>query len=137
MNRRNLSQILIMVVMISFIFGMLSLSFASEPESVFDFKQYDNTEQRNGNADLIAQKTMGTAITVIRIIATGVAVVMLSYMGIKYMMAAPSEKAEFKKSAFIYILGAILIFAAGNILGIIVNMTTSNITTSVTTTTQP
>ncbi len=35
------------------------------------------------------------------------------------MMAAPEEKADFKKSAYIYIVGAVLFFAASNILTIV------------------
>jgi hypothetical protein len=37
----------------------------------------------------------------------------------KYMMAAPGDKAEIKKSAVIYVVGAIVLFAVGGILSII------------------
>lgn len=49
----------------------------------------------------------------------GVAIIMLIVMAIKYISAAPSEKAEIKKGVTIYIVGAIVLFAASGILGII------------------
>ena len=39
-------------------------------------------------------------------------VVILIILGIKYMMGSAEEKADYKKSMMIYILGAVLIFAA-------------------------
>lgn len=126
MKRQTIKRIFTALFALSFLFNILSTSFASEP---FDFQHYNNMNG-NSDADKLAQTAMGTAINTIQIIAIGIAVIMLSYMAIKYITAAPNEKAEFKKSASIYILGAILIFAAGNILGIIVNYTTTNISAS-------
>lgn len=126
MKRQTIKRIFTALFVLSFLFSFLSTSFASD---VFDFTKYESTTG-NSDADKIAQTTMGTAINIIRIVATGTAIIMLSYMAIKYITAAPNEKAEFKKSATIYILGAILIFAAGNVLGIIANYTTTNIKAS-------
>ena len=49
----------------------------------------------------------------------GVAVTMLVMVAIKYMSAAPGEKADIKKHAVIYVVGAIVMFASTGILGII------------------
>ncbi len=125
MKQQTIKRIFTALFILSFLLSFLSTTFASSSDP-FDFTSYDSTTG-NSDADKIAQTTMGTAINIIRIVATGTAIIMLSYMGIKYITAAPNEKAEFKKSAMIYILGAILIFAAGNILGMIVNYTTTNI----------
>lgn len=125
MKQQTIKRIFTALFILSFLLSFLSTTFASSSEP-FDFTSYDSTTG-NSDADKIAQTTMGTAINIIRIVATGTAIIMLSYMAIKYITAAPNEKAEFKKSAMIYILGAILIFAAGNILGMIVNYTTTNI----------
>ena len=73
------------------------------------------------------QRVVGTAINVIRIVGTGMAIIMITYVAIKYMSAAPSEKAEFKKSATAMIVGAIVLFAATNILGVIANFASTNI----------
>ncbi len=138
MVRQKIKQILVILLMIGCIFYVSPNSFASSgsnrldkfvsSESNFNFNDYDNPKT-NGNADGVAKNAMGFAIKMIRIIATGVAIVMLTYIAIKYMMAAPAEKADFKKSASIFVLGAILIFAAGNILTMIAKFASNNIIT--------
>lgn len=126
MDRQKLKRIFAVIFILSCVFCIFSTTSLASSDP-FNFEQYDNVSG-NTDADKIAQNTMGTAIKIVRTVATGVAIIMLSYIGIKYMMAAPSEKADFKKSATIYVLGAILIFAAGNILALIANFTTNNIT---------
>lgn len=73
------------------------------------------------------QNVVGTIINTIRIIGTGIAIIMLTYVAIKYIMAAPQEKADFKKSATAYIVGAIVLFASTNILTVIADFASSNI----------
>lgn len=59
---------------------------------------------------------VGNSITgIIRIVGSIIAVVILIVLGIKYMMGSAEEKAEYKKTLFPYIVGAVLIFAASNL----------------------
>ena len=44
---------------------------------------------------------------------------MLIVLAIKYISAAPGDKAEIKKHAVIYIVGAVVLFAASGIIQII------------------
>ena len=55
------------------------------------------------------------------------AVIMLIFVGIKFITASPEGKAEIKKTAIIYVVGAILLFAASGILAIIKNLAETNI----------
>ena len=65
-------------------------------------------------------RTAGNKIIgIVQVAGTAIAVVMLLWLGIKYIIAAPDEKANIKQSAFIYVIGAVFLFAAVNILGII------------------
>ncbi len=70
---------------------------------------------------------IGGIITIAQVVGTGVAVIMLIVLAIKYISAAPSEKAEIKKSVTIYVVGAIVLFSASALLGIVKNFATSNI----------
>ena len=70
---------------------------------------------------------IGQIIKFAQIIGTGVAIIMLIVLAIKYISAAPSDKAEIKKSAVVYIVGAIVLFAASGILQIIRNFAFNNI----------
>lgn len=68
-------------------------------------------------------------ITIARVVGVAVAIVMLLVVAMKYMTAAPGEKADIKKSAVVYVVGAIVLFAVTGILGII-NSFASNIKTT-------
>lgn len=56
---------------------------------------------------------------IVQVIAIGVAVIMLVVLAIKYISAAPSEKANIKEGLKIYIVGAVLLFGASGILQIL------------------
>lgn len=58
-------------------------------------------------------------IGIVQVIGTGVAVIMLIYIAIKYLVASPEGKGEIKKSAIMYVVAAVILFAAVNILAII------------------
>ena len=53
------------------------------------------------------------------VLGVAVAVVILIWLAIKYITAAPSDKADIKKSAVAYVIGAVLLFAASGVLGLI------------------
>ncbi len=62
----------------------------------------------------------GTVITVTQIICGAIAIVMLSILGMKYMYSSPGERAEIKKHAVIYVIGAFILFAVPGIIRIII-----------------
>ena len=77
-----------------------------------------------------ARGITGALLAVFRIAAVGIALIMLVVVAIKYMSAAPEGKAEIKKHAVIYVVGAVVLFASAGILSIIENFATSNIKAS-------
>ncbi|HOZ54880.1 MAG TPA: TrbC/VirB2 family protein [Clostridia bacterium] len=54
---------------------------------------------------------------IVQVIGYVVAVVMLVIIGIKYITSSPEGKAEVKKTALFYVLGAVLIAGAVTIVG--------------------
>ena len=52
---------------------------------------------------------------------------MLIVLAIKYISAAPSDKADIKKSATAYIIGAVVLFAASGVIQIIKNFANDTI----------
>ena len=67
-------------------------------------------------------KLGGQIVGVVRTVGVLVAVVILLILGIKYMMGSAEEKADYKKSMIPYLVGAVLIFAASTITGIVYDM---------------
>ncbi len=78
----------------------------------------ESAQDTSGAAGLINQ-WMGAALTIVQVVGVGVAVIMLIILAIKYISAAPSDKAEIKKHAVVYVVGAVVLFAASGILQLI------------------
>ena len=66
-----------------------------------------------------AQNIAGQILAVVQVIGVSVAIIMLLILAIKYLSAAPNDKAEIKKHAVVYVVGAVVLFGASGILGII------------------
>ena len=66
-------------------------------------------------------KMSNSILSVVQVVGMAVAVIMLIVLAIKYISAAPSDKAEIKKHAVIYVVGAVVLFAATGIMQIIKN----------------
>jgi len=64
-------------------------------------------------------------IGIVQVICYAAAVIMLVLLGVKFITSSPEGKAEIKKSAIIYVIGAIIVFAAGTLLGVISNLSTN------------
>ena len=80
------------------------------------------------NTDTEAAKTVNTVgqnvVGIIQVVGIAVSVGMLLFLGMKYVKAAPDEKANIKQSSVIYIIGAVVLFAAVNIVKLIYTMAT-------------
>ena len=123
MNRKviKIVSILLMVAMVAM---MLSTSvFATDYADITQFSGKSQDTQTAG----AFQGFIATIINLVQVVGMGVAIIMLVVLAIKYISAAPSEKAEIKKSATVYIVGAIVLFAATGILQIVKNFATANI----------
>lgn len=71
---------------------------------------------KESDASRNAQNAAGQILGIVQVIAVSVAVIMLIVLAIKYISSAPNDKAEIKKHAVIYVVGAILLFGAAGIL---------------------
>ena len=62
-----------------------------------------------------------TIIGIIQAVGSIIAVIVLLILGIKYMMGSAEEKAEYKKTMLPYVIGAVILLLASNIVGAIFN----------------
>lgn len=112
---------LIFILMLSFMFSVLQTISNAGDSSYSDMMgelikaDYSDT---TGTGEKVT-KMSATILTSIRIVGLAVAVVMLLVVAMKYMTAAPGDKADIKKSAIQYIVGAVVLFGAVGILTII------------------
>jgi len=78
-----------------------------------------------GDAETMTTSLLGAVLSVVRLIAVSIGFVMIVILGIKYMTSSASERAEIKKHAVIYVVGAIMLFAGAGILSIIIEFTSN------------
>lgn len=82
----------------------------------------------NGNISSATSKTSVKNVTsailsAVRYVGMGIAFIMLTYAFIRYMMSAASERAEIKKNLITFVIGAVVLFAASNIVVILQEFT--------------
>lgn len=111
--KKNVVKILSIMLVALMIVGVSSVVMAGD---------YLNPGSYEGGSSTGADKAQGVAniiIGFVQVIGVSAAIIMLIVLAIKYVSAAPGEKADIKKSAVVYIVGAVLLFAASGVLGII------------------
>lgn len=108
---------LIIVVMISCstLFQINALAAESSTMTVEGFEQKNPIQGSTGSISK-------TIVGVLRIIGGTVAIVMLLVIAMKYMSSAPSDRADIKKHAIAYVIGAIILFGVTGILSIIIEV---------------
>ena len=111
--KKNIMKITTLLLIVLMMLGIASQVFALNPDIGLITPE---TEGKTGeNTSKIVNIIVGT----IQIIGVAVAIIMLVFLAIKYVSAAPSEKADIKKGAVIYIVGAVFLFGASVILGFV------------------
>lgn len=119
-NVMKIAVLLILAVLCVSVFATVVNATGDE----YSFKNYTEQNVRRGAKDKsgvakIAEQLVGSALTIVQVVGSGVAVIMLVVLAIKYISAAPSDKAEIKKHAVVYVVGAVVLFAATGIIGIV------------------
>lgn len=126
MTMKKVMKIVVALLVAALLVMMVSPAvFASDTRDDIDLTQFNHKD--NSGASNSAQNIIGSIISIAQVIGAGVAIIMLIVLAIQYIAASPEGKAEIKKNSTIYIVGAIILFAATAILGIIKNFATGNI----------
>ncbi len=122
-------SILVMMFALLGLFGCFQNTVQADYKYSDILQRADKNDNWNANEEVTTKirEIAANIIFLVQMAGTGTSIVMLTYMGVKYMLAAPSEKADFKKSATGFILGAVILFAATNIITIIAKFATDNI----------
>ena len=113
----NIRKLLFVILLISLVFSIFCTNVygAGDVDSIISgMEGYDTNPDTNKITDGI-----NSIYTLVRIVGTGIAVLMVIIVSIRYMITSVESKAEIKKQAIPLLVGAFLIFAASNILGIV------------------
>ena len=72
----------------------------------------ETSQINSGDSDSGIANSIKDVIGMLQVAGTGIALVVITMLGIKYMLAAPSEKADVKKQIMPILIGCVLIFGA-------------------------
>ena len=120
---KNVIKALVVALVAILMIVSLSTYVNAEPIKFGDISEGTVTEgaQDTSGAASSLNRIIGAAITVVQVVGVGVAIIMLIVLAIKYISAGPGDKADIKKHAVVYVVGAVVLFAASGILGIVKN----------------
>jgi len=111
MNYKTVTKIITILLIIATILGAVNMVFADD----ISIPNGSNGGYSGTGLDTTTSNIIG----IVQFICYAAAVILLVILGVKWIAAAPDQKADIKKSAIIYVVGAALVFAAGAILQVI------------------
>lgn len=115
------------IITILFLFVVCATMFSFAANQVlaagnnFDLDAFDTEPTEAAGMKNLVNDTAITAISVMRIVCVTIAIVILLVISMKYMMSAPGDRADIKKHAVHYVIGAFILFGVTGILGILDN----------------
>lgn len=113
--KKNILKITVLLFALIIVFSNISV-FGAGVKDVFT----GNTGEVS-NAVSATKTIVGTILDVVRMVGIGIALIILTYIGIKVMMASPSERANIKQYAINYVIGAFILLGGVSLLTIIKN----------------
>lgn len=115
MKRKKIYKFIFAILVFITLFNIFSGTVSALSTPIDErFKEGDKSPANNTIATIIAK-----IISIVQIIATGVALTMLIVIAVRWMVASPTGKSDLARTSRYYVLGAVLIFAAIGILQII------------------
>lgn len=90
------------------------------------FLNASDFEAKKANAKVsgMVNNTAAVVVTSLRIAGVTIALVMLLAIAMKYMVSSAGDRADIKKHAVAYVVGAVILFGATNIIAAIIDFTT-------------
>ena len=119
MKLNKIMKIVVAMLLLALVAVLVSQAVMAGIDPANDNLKTRFNQQDKSGASEAASNIIGMIINIAQVIGMGVAIIMLIVLAIQYIAASPEGKAEIKKNATIYIVGAIILFAASGILGII------------------
>ena len=105
--KRNLLRIVVILILLTIVFSNL-ITLAVDLKGTFN----GNVDDMQGAATA-TQEIIGTILDVVRIIGMG------TYVGIKFMLASPSERANIKQYSMNFVIGAFILICGVGLLTIV------------------
>lgn len=124
MNKKLITKIVFTILItITFVLLIFSESYCAD-RFMFELGKIEG-QPAQGNVSKDVGKVVDTLVVVAQVIGTGVAFIIILVLAMKYMSAAPGDKADIKKSALVYLIGAIIVFAVPQIIKVLISLSSA------------
>ena len=117
---KRIISVLILLLITSMIVGIYNVQ-ASDVDDVIESMK-GATESADTSSGIAS--TINDVIGLLQIAGTGIALIVMTMLGIKYMLASPSDKADVKKQIMPILIGCVLLFGAVMIVTAMIDVAT-------------
>lgn len=125
MNILKKISVMILILMIGISIST-TIVIANTTGGNFDLEAFDSPDAAGlDSATNMVNKGAASVISIARIVCVTIAIVMLLVIAMKYMISAPGDRADIKKHAVNYVIGAFVLFGVSGILTILNNVAQS------------
>ena len=115
--------IMVLLVMLVTFYGQVYADYIDPIERPGVYKPAQNEQSNNTKFIERANLVLG----IIRFAGTFISVIILMVLGIKYMIGSTEEKANYKEAMVPYIIGAVMVFAIPNLIGMVYDIIVKNL----------
>lgn len=121
-NKKIVKLIITICMTIAILFSFNLMTYASMVDPI-DHPEYYPTDEKNiSEGTSIFSEKIGYLLGAINVVGIVISVITLMILGIRYMFGSIEEKAEYKQTFTMYIIGAILLFSVTTIPNILYNI---------------
>lgn len=118
---KQTKKIFIVLLSVFCIFSIYNTAFAEDNPN-FSLETIESSTQVPDEVTNLTKGTIGSAISVIRIVASGALVIIIVVIAIKYMTSSAGDRADIKKHAVAYVIAALIIFGSSVIIEVLVEL---------------
>lgn len=121
MNFKLINKIIVIISCFLIVFSLGYEVFADGASSIIKSTYTGEGATNIESAEKSAKLIISTILSIIRTVAAAIAIVILIIIACKYILASAGDRADIKKYAFNYIIGAIILFSASALVSIAKN----------------
>ncbi len=119
--KKVILKIVVLLCILVLAYAFSSSEIANATSSISDAINTIGTggDGNDGGASEAATKILGAILNIVRIVGAAIAIAMLLIVATKYIIASAGDRADIKKYAINYVIGALIFLGASGILTII------------------
>ena len=118
--RKFLVSLMIIMTIFTLVIGFIGeYSYATTGLERSEGEEFENDNPPGGES---VGKIRDVVVTIARVISAAIAIIMLMVLGMKYMTSAPGDRADIKKHAVVYVVGAFILFALPGIIDVLIDI---------------